>query len=331
MSGARCAQEDAEVGQRPAAMSGRKTVVLGGANVDIVASPDGRLVEGDSTAGSVRVSFGGVGRNIAEDMARLGARVDLVTVFGDDLLGRLCHGFCAECGIGLDFSAFTERHGTGTYVAVLGEDRDLHVAVADMAALDDLDPGRIAAALEALGPDDLCVADTNLGEEHLRAVARACPCALALDPVSAPKALRALPLLPGLAVLKTNRPEAEALCGFPLRGPGDYARAVDWFHSQGVGEVLVTLGHEGVMASDGRAAFGLRAPEVDVVNANGAGDSFLAAYLVTREQGWPFPERVSAGMRVAGHTLRSVHAVAPDLRPSCLLSQGSPAFERFEL
>lgn len=309
-------------------MSGRKTLILGGANVDVVATPGQRLVMGDSNPGTVRVSFGGVGRNLAENMARLGAEVHLVSVFGDDPLGRLCHGFCAERGIGMGFSAFTRRRGTGTYVAVLEEDHDLHVAVADMAVLEELEPARVSAALASLGPDDLCVADTNLAPEHLEVLARDCPCPLALDPVSVVKAPKARPLLPRLAVLKPNRHEAEALCGFELRTETDEARAVEWFHAQGTSEVLISLGREGVLASDGSAAFRLRAPEVEVVNATGAGDAFLAAYLVCRERGWPLLDRVSAAMRVAGLTLRSEHAVSPELDESCLLVQ---AFERSDL
>lgn len=312
-------------------MSRRKTVVFGGANVDVVATPDRALVEGDSNPGSVRVSFGGVGRNIAENMARLGAEVHLVSVFGDDLLGRLAHQFCAKCGIGLGNSAFTARRGTGTYVAVLEADHDLHVAVSDMAILDELEPARVSAALASLGPEDLCVAETNLASEHLEALARSCPCALALDPVSVAKAPKARPLLSALALFKPNRAEAEALCGFPLRTPADYARAARWFHDQGVGEVLVSLGREGVLASDGREAFLLRAREVEVVNATGAGDAFLAASLVGRERGWPLQERVAAAMRVAAHTLGSAHAVAPDLGEAHLSSGGNQEFERLDL
>ena len=315
----------------PRPMSRRKTVILGGANIDVVATPEQRLVEGDSNPGSVRVSFGGVARNIAETMVRLGGAVHLVSVFGEDLLGNLCHRYCLECGIGMEHSAFTSRRGTGTYVAVLEEDHDLHVAVSDMAVLDELPPAQVSRAMECLGPEDLCVVDTNLAGEHLEAVARACPCALALDPVSAVKALKARPLLPALTLLKPNRFEAEALCGFPLRGPGDYARALAWFHAQGVGEVLISLGREGVLASDRREALFLPAPQVEVVNATGAGDAFLAAYLVARERGWPFGDRLSAAMGVALRTLRSPQAVAADVDESCLHPLEGQALERFEL
>lgn len=311
-------------------MSRRKTVILGGANVDVVATPEHGLVEGDSAPGSVQVSFGGVGRNIAETMARLGSEVHLVTVFGEDPLGRLCHRFCEECGIGLGFSAFTSARRTGTYVAILREDRELRLGITDLAALDVLEPGQVSAALASLGPQDLCVVDTNLGQEHLEAVARACPCPLALEPVSAGKALKARPLLPALAVLKPNLAEAEALCGFPLGTPEARREAVAWFHAQGVGEVLLSLGPEGVLASDGRDLFHARPPAVAVVNATGAGDSFLAAYLVARERGWSFPERVAAAVRVAARTLRSPQAVAPDLTPSCLDPDPGQAFARLE-
>ena len=45
-------------------------VVIGGANIDIHGAPAATLNMGDSNPGTVRLSPGGVGRNIAENMAR---------------------------------------------------------------------------------------------------------------------------------------------------------------------------------------------------------------------------------------------------------------------
>ena len=42
-----------------------KVVVLGGANIDIVGQSDKEILEYDSNPGKIRISCGGVGRNIA--------------------------------------------------------------------------------------------------------------------------------------------------------------------------------------------------------------------------------------------------------------------------
>ena len=52
-------------------------VVVGGANMDLKARSAATLVTGTSNPGSTRMSPGGVGRNVAENLARLGTAVHL--------------------------------------------------------------------------------------------------------------------------------------------------------------------------------------------------------------------------------------------------------------
>ncbi|MEI8181049.1 PfkB family carbohydrate kinase, partial [Aestuariivirga sp.] len=64
-----------------------RVIVIGGANVDIKGRSRGSFVAGTSNPGEVTVSAGGVGRNIAENLARLGISVSLVTALGQDANG----------------------------------------------------------------------------------------------------------------------------------------------------------------------------------------------------------------------------------------------------
>lgn len=68
--------------------SGTYAAVVGGVNMDIGGQSDGPLVPGDSNPGRVRISLGGVGRNIAHNMALLGLDVRFLTAFGDDLYAQ---------------------------------------------------------------------------------------------------------------------------------------------------------------------------------------------------------------------------------------------------
>ena len=58
--------------------------VVGGVNIDIGGRSDAPLVAGDSNPGRIRSSLGGVGRNIAHNLALLGAKVRLITALGAD-------------------------------------------------------------------------------------------------------------------------------------------------------------------------------------------------------------------------------------------------------
>ena len=65
-------------------MQQQRMVVVGAINVDISGTASTAMRAGDSNPGHVKVTLGGVGRNIAENLARLGAKVTMLTVLGED-------------------------------------------------------------------------------------------------------------------------------------------------------------------------------------------------------------------------------------------------------
>ena len=69
-------------------MNTKYVTVIGGVNVDIVGFPNSPLVAQDSNPGTIRVSFGGVGRNIAENIVKLGVPTKLLSAIGDDVFGQ---------------------------------------------------------------------------------------------------------------------------------------------------------------------------------------------------------------------------------------------------
>ena len=73
--------------------------VVGGVNMDIGGWPSEVPVGHDSNPGVVRMSLGGVGRNIAHNMSLLGLDVRMVTAFGDDLYAQKIAASCGELGI----------------------------------------------------------------------------------------------------------------------------------------------------------------------------------------------------------------------------------------
>ena len=81
-----------------------KIIVIGGANIDIIGQSLSELVLHDSNMGLIHLSFGGVGRNIAENAARLDQTVYLVTIFSSDSLGEMLMKHCQSLKINCDYS-----------------------------------------------------------------------------------------------------------------------------------------------------------------------------------------------------------------------------------
>jgi pseudouridine kinase len=282
--------------QRPRAS--RLVVVVGGANVDVVARPSGRAEPATSNPGRVTVTPGGVGRNIAEVLARLGTRTVLVSAVGGDHHGDLVVEASTEAGI--DLTHLRQVDGTtGAYVAMLDAGGELMAGVADMADADlapeDVDPDLLRSA-------DLVVLDGNLRPETLAAALDAAGTVpVALDPVSVPKAARLRETLAGRHLFLVSAGVAE------LAALGPVSADLVWERRGPAGSTLT-----GPDGPDG--AVDLPALHVDdIVDVTGAGDAMLGAFLHAWLRGATGAEAAAYGHAAAALTVVSTHTVRPDL------------------
>lgn len=246
--------------------------VIGGANVDIGARAAGLFVAGDSNPGTITVAPGGVGRNIAHNLALLGDTVRLVTVFGDDGFGRMLRESCAATGMDLSLSQTVSGARNACFVSVNGSDGELFGGVSDMAITGLMTPEWLESRLHAINDADAVVADANLPAETLSMLVGCCLPPLYIDAVSSAKGARlrealSAPRLPGAGpiTVKCNRIEAEVLGTSGLSG---------------VARLVVSLGSEGLeIIEDGETLTIPPLPAVGIVNTTGAGDALLAGIV----------------------------------------------------
>ena len=297
-----------------------RVLVIGGANTDIVGVPDAGMSMRDSNPGHVTVSAGGVGRNVAENLARLGLRVTLVTAFGDDANGRARHAECEAAGIDVDRAVRTGGVPGSVYLAVLDERGDLAVAVNDMRALDAVGTREIAAAIEGLEPPDALVLDANLRTESLRHARELMPdTPLFLECVSSAKAPRLSALLAGATAMHANVFEASALTREAYEHSlGGAARAARALAALGVDTAYVTAGEHGVAYAGVEGGGTLQSPTRTVVNATGAGDAFMAGIVAATLAGHDTRTIAAFASACAAITLDSEHTVAPELDRSAV-------------
>jgi pseudouridine kinase len=253
-------------------------VVVGGANTDVVGVPIASLVEHDSNPGVIRTSAGGVGRNVAENLARLGVAVELVTAFGGDAAGAGLRSSCRGAGIGVAQSLTVADLPGAHYLAVLDARHDMAVAINDMRVLDRLTPVFLAEPERAalLLAADLVVADANLPAETLAWLTAAVRAPIVFEPVSAAKTGRAVGALDRLAAVTPNTLEAAELLGHEVAGIAAARDAALELVARGVGAAFVTCGIQGIAWADAGGSGIVAAPRVEVANASGAGDAFCA-------------------------------------------------------
>ncbi|WP_174875811.1 PfkB family carbohydrate kinase [Vogesella oryzae] len=290
-------------------------LLIGGANMDISGSSKQPLQDGDSTPGRIRCSPGGVARNIAENLARLGNDARLLTVVGEDLYGRTLLDACHKAGVDIRDCWTLPDEATSTYLSLHGPDGEMTVAINDMDILRRLGPERLADKLERLRNASTLVIDSNLPEASLQWIfAHRGECPVFADTVSVHKCRRLLPWLGQIHTLKPNRQEAEALSGLPLRTPDDADRVADWFHRQGLQQLVLSLGEQGICWSHADGSRGqLPAMAVSVANATGAGDALMAGIVHGYLQGWPLADSLPFAHACAALTLSSPATNHPSL------------------
>ncbi|MFT4286693.1 carbohydrate kinase family protein [Nocardioides sp.] len=297
-------------------------LVVGGANMDLKARSLAPIVAATSNPGATTLAPGGVGRNIAENLARLGTPVALLSAVGTDALGADL--LAATAAAGVDVSPVRRIATTsGTYTAVLDASGELVVAVADMAATEALTPDHVLPLADRVAAADLVVLDGNLLPATATAVldlAAETGVPVVVDPVSVPKAARLAEVVrrPLLAITP-NRDELVA-----LTGTTEVAAGVAALHAAGVEQVWVRLGPDGSLLScAGAAPVTMSSVPGEVVDVTGAGDAMLAAFCHFLLAGADPVSAARLGHVAAALTIASEHTVRPDLTAS--LVQGVPA------
>ncbi len=305
-------------------------VVVGGANIDVKARSAAPASRRTSNPGHGSMSPGGVGRNIAENLARLGTRTHLIAALGRDALGDSLLAQTAAAGVRLEFIQRSE-HPTGTYTAILDSDGELIVAVADMTATDNLGPDHLSQARDIIATAGLLVLDGNLAPatlEHARDLADAAQVRTILEPVSVPKAKvlgAAITADRPLYAVTPNREELAALTGLPTRTDRQLRLAADSLHRQGVQHVWVRLGMAGsLLSSTSTEASFIPAVPTTVEDVTGAGDSMLAAFCHALLEGQETLDAARYGHAAAALTIASPHTVRPDLTPRLVRAALTP-------
>ena len=301
--------------------SGSYVVVVGGVNVDIGGRSYGPLVTADSNPGKVRVSLGGVGRNIAHNMSLMGVDVRMLTAYGDDMNGERVAASCSELGIDMSCALKIPGGTTSTYLYLTDPDGEMALAVSDMDICNQITPEYLAENLALLQNAQVVVADTNIPAESLAYLAENLQVPLFVDPVSTKKAEKLRPILSKIHTLKPNKLEAELLSGIPIREKEDLVKAADKLMELGVHRMFISLGGDGVFAAMGDQKLWLPNIPGRMVNTTGCGDAFMAALVWAYLEGSDLESTARAGLAAGSIAMESADTINSAMSAEALLAR----------
>ena len=295
-----------------------RCAVVGAANIDIGGFPDGRIALQDSNPGRVVLSAGGVGRNIACNLARLGVATHLIAPLGTDAFADVVRVDCARAGVDMGLCFTFPGAASSAYLFIADFNGDMQLAVNDMAICQRMTPEALSDRIDALNAMDAVVLDANLPEASIDYLSQRLRVPLYADAVSAVKARKLLPALPRLHVIKPNALEAEALTGLPVHDRPTAEVAAQKLVAMGVENACITLGERGVCCANGQAVRFMAGAPVQMTNATGAGDAFTAALVWAQLRGMDLFDAARAGMAAAALTVESTETVHPGMSESLL-------------
>ncbi len=296
-------------------------VVVGGVNMDIGGISHAQLVSADSNPGRVRISLGGVGRNIAHNMALMGLDVRMVTVLGGDFYAQKIVSTCGEMGIDISRSLRVADAITSTYLFISGPDGDMKLAISDMDIYSHLTPAFLASKLSLFNNAKLLVVDTNIPAESIAWLVEHVEVPVFADPVSTAKAEKLRPVLGKLHTIKPNRIEAELLSGVSITDERSLRRAANVLLKTGLQQVFISLGAGGVFAANQDRGLHLPSIPGPMVNATGCGDAFMAALAWAYMEGMDLEQSAYAGLAASSIALEGSETINPEMSVDAIKSR----------
>ncbi len=274
----------------------KKIVVIGSSNVDYIGKATSKIIASDSNIGSIRINFGGVGRNICENLARLGANVTFITAFGCDNYGQVMREQLEELGA-KTYSPVTSL-GSASYMAIHDQTGEMKLAVNDLAVIDTINQKYLEEMHTIIDSCDILVIDANISKDAIEYLAdKYSDKQIIVDAISTTKVMKLLNCLDKLYLLKCNRMEANQLNS-------------DWNK----------ISSKNLIVSNGSSDIFCRSDKIDYVpvvktshirNVTGAGDALLSGVIYGISKGLSLLESLEIGKKMAVLNLESDYTVYP--------------------
>jgi pseudouridine kinase len=244
---------------------------------------------------------GGVARNIAHNLARLGAETTLLTVLGNDANAETIIQATKAAGVNISHIMRVSAP-TGIYLALLDKSGELITAASDMANLKFLSKEHIRNTKKIVKENKYIIADCNLPLETLEEIAALSASNLIIEPVSVSKCQKLLSLLQTNKVYLAT-PNLDQIDA--LTGTRDIKTATAQLHKLGLQNLVIHAGNQGAYTSDGQTITHIPSQAKTIIDVTGAGDAATAGLIFGLMQNLPLEKAAVFGQEIAARVIAS--------------------------
>jgi len=338
---------------RTSALNSKKNgiVVIGGSNFDFVVKIDEKNIEmnGATHYGKLQYSHGGVGRSLADALARLGNNTRLISAVGDDKPGQNIIRESPHIDTSLVIKL--EDQSTATYTAILDRSGECIFGVGDMDIHSQISRDYLVSIEDKIREASLMVLDGNIPEDTIDYALKLCSennIPVLYEPTCLRKAVKPLTskyLGKVVTYVSPNLNELISMANYlqDLKIKEDLSAMKDLkylsdisvrlMETFGFDLILLTLGIDGVLLTrkglpteplpfKTKETFDIdrvhsvhyaTTPVKNVVSVSGAGDCLISAFMTGLLQGYAQEQCISIGIQAARSSCKIGPAIPDNL------------------
>ena len=296
-------------------------VVIGTVFVDIKGFPDDLYIPEGRNAGRVEIVHGGVGRNVAEDIANVELRPRFVGMVDDTAEGAEVLRKLKNHKVNTDYVAVTQD-GMGMWLAVFNNGGDIAGSISKRPTSDAMLRMLEEKGDEIFADADSIVIEIDLDKELIKTVFRYAEkyhkkvyAVVANMSIASQRR----DFLQSIDCFVCNEQEAGILfvCDFIGLTPEELCEELSRrVVSARIPSMVVTMGSRGAVYADMNGDKGVYpARKVKVRDTTGAGDAFCAGVAIGLTYGKTMREAVEIGTRLASSVITVSENVCPRFLP----------------
>ena len=252
-----------------------KIIVVGSINIDLVVQVDRLPLLGETVqGGGYAEHFGGKGANQAVAAARMGSDVWMIGCVGNDAFGHAMVENLGSCGIHTEGIRIADGVSSGKAI-IMVENGD-NAIIVDGGANMELSPEDIERNEHMIKESDCILLQLEVPAETVLAAAKLAKkhgVTVLLNPAPA----KEFPdeLLGLVDYFVPNETECGFYTGVTIDSVESARNAICILQNRGIPNVVITMGSEGAVYSEGNSIHHQNGRTVNAVDSTAAGDSFI--------------------------------------------------------
>ncbi len=276
-------------------LSSKSVMVIGAINLDIIGTAS-FIKNGDSSSGNINIQSGGVGRNVVENLARIGVPVKFVSSTADDWFGKRAIEEIYDLGVEVNMIKRMAGKKSSMYMLVSSLDQSETYAIDDMEVMSMIDTKWINSISNEIENADYVIIDCNIKHSALQELTTIKGLKLLVAPATASKVKLISTHISFVHTLFISINELDALTDVKTRTEQDLYENILSLHDKGVTYVVVKSDYKNIYASDGYRVKKYSLVNLNFVNGVGARDVFVAAFTTNLLSDKSFDDCVVAGL-----------------------------------